>query len=111
MTESWEYGRECISSEYKIKCNRISGNMEQEVAHSGGGYNSRRALKGSGGMTLMVHIYIENGSPVLRYRKLVGALELMGFLVRCAGKDGFLRLNVSNSYQQHSVWMRELEVG
>jgi len=59
----------------------------------------------------MGHIYIEDGSPVLRYRMLLGAPELMGFLVRYAGKDGFLRLNVSISHQQHSVWMEELEVG
>jgi len=33
-----------------------------------------------------------------------------GVIVRCAGMDGFLMPNVSNSYQQHSVWMQELEV-
>jgi len=49
--------------------------MEQEVAHSGGGCNSRRALKGPEEMTSMVHIYIEDGSPVLRYRMLLGAPE------------------------------------
>jgi hypothetical protein len=33
-----------------------------------------------------------------------------GFIVRCAGMDESLMPNVSNSYQQHSVWMQELEV-
>ena len=33
------------------------------------------------------------------------------FLGRCAGIDGFLMLNVGNSYQQHSIWIQELEVG
>jgi len=42
--------------------------MEQEVAHSRGGCNSRRALKDSGEMTSMDHIYIEDGSPQLRFR-------------------------------------------
>jgi len=31
-------------------------------------------------------------------------------IVRCAGIDGFLLPNVSNSYKQHFVWMQELEV-
>jgi len=33
-----------------------------------------------------------------------------GFLERCTRMDWFLMPNVSNSYQQHSVWMQELEV-
>jgi len=32
-------------------------------------------------------------------------------IVRCTAIDGFLMLNVSNSYEQHSVRMQELEVG
>jgi hypothetical protein len=31
--------------------------------------------------------------------------------VRCTGIDGFLMPNVSNPYEQHSVWIQELEVG
>jgi hypothetical protein len=54
--------------------------MEQEVAHSRGGCNSRRALKISAEMTSMVHIYIEDGSPVLRFRMLSGAPEWMDSL-------------------------------
>jgi hypothetical protein len=54
--------------------------MEQEVAHSRGGCNSRRALKISEEMTLMVHIYIEDGSLVLRLRMLSGAPEWMDLL-------------------------------
>ena len=54
--------------------------MEQEVGHSRGGCNSRRALKISGEMTSMVHIYIEDGSPVLRFRMLSGAPEWMDSL-------------------------------
>jgi len=49
--------------------------MEQEVAHSRGGSNLRRALKVSGEMTSMVHKYIEDGSPVMRFRMLSGAPE------------------------------------
>jgi len=54
--------------------------MEQEVAHSRGECNLRHALNVSGEMTSMVHIYIEDGSPVLRFRLLSGALELMNSL-------------------------------
>jgi hypothetical protein len=85
--------------------------MEPEVAYSQGECNSRHTLKGLGEMISMVDIYIEDSSPVWRYRMLRGAPEWMGFLVRCAGKDGFPRPNVSISYQQHSVRMQELEVG
>jgi hypothetical protein len=34
-----------------------------------------------------------------------------GFLVRYARLDGFLRLYVTNTYQQHCVWMLEMEDG
>jgi hypothetical protein len=54
--------------------------MEQEVAHSRRGCNERRALKISGEMTLMVHIYIEDGSPALRFRMLSSAAEWMDSL-------------------------------
>ena len=54
--------------------------MEQEVAHSQGGCNSRGALKVSGEMTSMVQIYIEDSSPVLRFRMLPGAKEWMDSL-------------------------------
>jgi len=54
--------------------------MEQEVAHSRGGCNSRRGLKISGEMTSMVHIYIEDGSLELRFRKLSGEPEWMDSL-------------------------------
>ena len=54
--------------------------MEQEVGHSRGGCNSRGALKISGEMTSMVHIYIEDGSPVLRFGMLSGAPEWMDSL-------------------------------
>jgi len=54
--------------------------MEQEVAHSRGECNSRRALKVSGEITSMVHIYIEDSSPLLRFRMLSGALEWMDSL-------------------------------
>jgi hypothetical protein len=54
--------------------------MEQEVAHSQGGCNSRHALKVSGEMTLIVHMYIEDGSLVLRFRMLSGAPEWMDSL-------------------------------
>jgi len=50
-----------------MKCNGISGKMEQEVAISQGGCNSRHALKRSGEMTSVVHIYIVDGSLDLRY--------------------------------------------
>ena len=32
-------------------------------------------------------------------------------IVRRTGIDGFLMPNVSNSYEQHSLWIQELEVG
>jgi len=54
--------------------------MEQEVAHSRGGCNLRHALKFSGEMTSMVHIDIEDGSPLLRFRMLSGAPEWMDLL-------------------------------
>jgi hypothetical protein len=54
--------------------------MEQEVAHGRGGCNSRCDLKVSGEMTSMVHIYIEDGCPVLRFGKLSGVLEWMDSL-------------------------------
>jgi len=54
--------------------------MEQEVAHSRGGCNSRCALKVSGEMTSMVHIYIEDGSPLLRFWVSSGAPEWMDSL-------------------------------
>jgi hypothetical protein len=54
--------------------------MDQDVAHSRGGCNSRRALKVSGEMTSMVQIYIEDSSPVLRFRMLPGAKEWMDSL-------------------------------
>jgi len=54
--------------------------MEQDVAHSRGGCNLRRALKTSGKMALMVHIYIEDRRALLRYRMLSGAPEWMGSL-------------------------------
>jgi hypothetical protein len=75
--------------------------MEQQVAKSRGGCNSRGALTRSGDEISMVYLHIEDGSPVLRYRMLIGALQLMGFLVMCAGKYGFLRPNVSISSQQY----------
>jgi len=84
--------------------------MEQEVTHSRGGCNSRHALNGPGEMTSMVDIYIEDRNPALRYRMLSVPLEYMGFLVKCTGNDGFLRPNVTNFYQQHTVWIQEMEV-
>jgi len=51
--------------------------MEQEVAHNGGGCNSRHALKVLGEMTSMVYIYIEDGIRVLRCRMLSSAPEWM----------------------------------
>jgi len=54
--------------------------MEQEVGHSRGGGNLRCALKVSGDMTSMVHIYIEDGSPLLRCRMLSGEPEWMDLL-------------------------------
>jgi hypothetical protein len=56
-------------------------------------------------------MYIEDAIACLRYSMLLGAPELMGFLVRCAGQEKFLQPNVSISYQQHSVSMQELDVG
>ena len=49
--------------------------MEQEVAHSQGGGNLSHALKGSGEMTAMAHMYTEDGSQVLRFRMLSGTPE------------------------------------
>jgi len=54
--------------------------MEQEVEHSRGGCNSRCALKVSGEMTLMVHVYIEDGSPLLQFRMLSSGPEWMDSL-------------------------------
>jgi len=54
--------------------------MEQEVAHSGGGCNLRRALQVSGEMTLMLHIYIEDHSPVMGFRLVSGAPKWMDSL-------------------------------
>ena len=41
---------------------------------------------------------------------IVRCARVDGILIRCAGKDGFLMLNVSNSYQQYSVRLQEIEV-
>jgi hypothetical protein len=68
-------------------------------------------LERSGEMTSKDHIYINDGIACSQYKMLLGALEYMGFLVRCAGQDEFLQPNVTISYQQHSVWMQELDVG
>jgi len=54
--------------------------MEQDVEHSQGGCNSRHALKVSEERASMVHIYIEVGSSVLRFRMLAGGLEWMDSL-------------------------------
>jgi len=54
--------------------------MEQEVVHSRGGCNLRRALKVSGEMTSMVHIDIGDGSPLWQFRMLSGAPEWMDSL-------------------------------
>jgi len=54
--------------------------MEQEVAHSRAGCNSRRALKLSGEMTSMFHHNIKDGSWLLRFRMLSGAPEWMDSL-------------------------------
>ena len=32
-------------------------------------------------------------------------------IVRCTRIDGFLMPNVGNSFEQHSVWIQELEFG
>lgn len=65
----------CINHKYKIKCNRTTGKIEQEVAHSSGGCNVRCTLNASGEITSMCYIEIEEGSPVLGFRILPGALE------------------------------------
>jgi len=54
--------------------------MEQEVAPSRGGCNSRHALKGSGEMTSMVHIVNQDGGLMLQYTMLSGAPECMDSL-------------------------------
>ena len=54
--------------------------MEQDVAHSRGGCNSRCSLKVSGQRTSMVHIYNEDGSPVLRFGMMSSAPEWMNSL-------------------------------
>jgi hypothetical protein len=54
-----------VSSKYDIKCNRITGKMVQDDAHSPGGCHSKRALKLSGEITSMVRIYFEDGSLLL----------------------------------------------
>ena len=51
--------------------------MEQEVVHSRGECNLRRALNVLGEMTSMIHIYIEDGSLVLQFRMLSDAPESM----------------------------------
>jgi len=72
-----ECGREwCISSVYKIRCNRITGSMVQEVAHTQGPCNSRLTLKVSEEMTSMVHINIDDRSLVLRLRMVSGEYGL-----------------------------------
>jgi len=56
------------------------GNMQQEIAHSRGGCNSSCAFKIPGDMTSMIHIYMQNGSSVLRFMVLSGAPEWMDVL-------------------------------
>jgi len=90
-----------ISSIYKIKCNRITGKMEQEFEHSRGGCNSRRALK---------VFWRDTFKGSYLYREQQGRVAISD-VVRCAGIDGYLLPNVSNSYQQHSAGMQQLEVG
>jgi len=59
-------------------------------------------------MTSIIVIDIMGVCQVLCFGMLHGAPD---DVVRCTWKDEFLMRIVSNSYQQHSVWMKELEVG
>jgi len=54
--------------------------MEQKVAHSRGECNSRCAFNVSGETTSMAIMYIEDGSPVLRFRIVSGAPEWVDWL-------------------------------
>jgi hypothetical protein len=58
-------GESDLSWQYRINCNTITGKMEQEVAHSGGGCNSRHALNVTGEITSLVHIDVGDRSLVL----------------------------------------------
>jgi hypothetical protein len=49
--------------------------MEQDVAPTHGGCNSKHALQVSGEMTRTVHIYIGDGGPMLQFRMLSGTSE------------------------------------
>jgi len=51
-----------------MKLNKITGKMVQEVAHGPGGCNLRSTLKGSGEITTIDHMYIEDGSLVHQNR-------------------------------------------
>jgi len=54
--------------------------MEEEVAYRRERCNSRCVLNGSGEMTLIVHIDIANGSPVLQWKMMSGVSEWMDSL-------------------------------
>jgi len=98
---SWGMGRECISRIYKIKCNKITGKMVQELSHSWRQCNSRRALKGD---------WRDHCNGSYMYGVWLSGVAFLD-VVSCAAVDGFLLPNSSDSYPPKSIRMKELEVG
>jgi len=54
---------------------------------------------------------LERGLQRIIYIKLMEVRVAISDIVRCTRIDEFLMRNVSNSNEQHSVRMQELEVG
>ena len=63
------------------------------------------------GRSLQRFLCISSMAVRVAISDIVRGARIDGLLVRCAGIDGFLMLNVSKSYEQHSVRMQELEIG
>jgi hypothetical protein len=54
---------------------------------------------------------LETGRQWIIFISRIAVRVAISDLIRCTRIDGFLISNVSNFYEQHSVWMQELEVG
>jgi hypothetical protein len=58
-----------------------------------------------------LEIVREREVPQIRYILRTAVRIATSQIIRGTGIDGFLMPNISNSYEQHSVQMQELEVG
>jgi len=82
--------------------------MKEEVAYSWGECNFRSAGQGSGEMTAIIHVCINNGSPLLWFRMLPGGLEWMdslsGVLELMDAQCQLLATPISNTLYRLKNW-------